>query len=101
MSDEDKNAEEYVEEMGEDGEEMMDDGDDMDEAEPTEQEEVQSFWDLADACVQAMDFEAAEKVFREALKFKANDPDIMDALADVLVQKGDIDQALKVPLHRS
>jgi len=77
----------------EDDDVEMGEGDEMDE----EQDEVQSFWELADACIQAMDFDAAEKVFREALKVSANDPDIMDALGDVLVQKGDIDQALKVP----
>jgi Tfp pilus assembly protein PilF len=83
---------------------MSESDEDVEMEDGDEEEEVQSFWELADACIQAMDFDAAEKVFREALKVQANDPDIMDALGDVLVQKGDIDQALKVfhaPLSHS
>lgn len=59
-------------------------------------EEGQTFWELADEFIQALDFDSAELIYREALKHHANDPDIMDALGDVLVQKGDVDNAMKV-----
>lgn len=54
------------------------------------------FWQEAESYVLQFQFDEAEKIYREALRKYPNTPEILESLADVLVQKGDIKQALRI-----
>lgn len=60
---------------------------------------VAPFWAEASAAMEALDFDAAESIFMKALQESPNTPEIVDALGDLLVQKGDLGRAKKVDSH--
>jgi len=57
---------------------------------------MDSFWEVAEGFLEQFEYEKAVKVYEEALKTNANDPEILDALGDTLLLMGNADQALRV-----
>jgi len=51
------------------------------------------FWKQAEDCLEQFDYEGAVQVYRNALRQHANDPVILDALGDTLLQMGEVNQA--------
>jgi len=51
------------------------------------------FWQQAEDYLEQFDYEGAVEVFRSALRQHANDPVILDALGDTLLQMGEVHQA--------
>jgi len=51
------------------------------------------FWKEAEDRLSQFDYEGAVEIYRNALKQHANDPEILDALGETLLQMGDYEQA--------
>lgn len=60
---------------------------------------VEQLIDQANVALSTMQLELAEKMFCRALSIKPNDTNIMDALADVYIQMGEMDNALQLLLR--
>eukprot|EP01125_Pyxidicula_operculata_P021385 TRINITY_DN8205_c0_g1_i1.p1 TRINITY_DN8205_c0_g1~~TRINITY_DN8205_c0_g1_i1.p1 ORF type:complete len:326 (-),score=79.94 TRINITY_DN8205_c0_g1_i1:45-989(-) len=54
------------------------------------------FWDKAEECIEKFDYDGAVKIYKNALKTNSNNPEILDALGDVLLLMGDVQQAKQV-----
>jgi len=54
------------------------------------------FWEEAEECLERFDFANAARIFRGALKIHPNNPEILDALGDALLQMGDVRQAQQI-----
>ena len=57
-----------------------------------------SFWEEAEQCIEQFNYPQAAKIYKEALRKRSNDPEILDALGDVLLLMGEVEQAQQVSI---